>query len=439
MDHGRRSNRSSATLGHRPDRAHTTIAAVLDDDAKPSGATRLRLIPFYLVVLLGFAAIGLAPPETKPPVTPVQVAQPNGVPMEPAAAERKQVLEEERSWVDALRRGLTAARMEREAARAQALASQVQAKQEHDLAEREPAANEQSFLIRHKDIDEFKTSSAHEENLPRELAAAGQEPDATQRVVGNASTLPGAVADPIDKQRPALEGQRQKAEGLAHDLALTRLNAENVAARNTAEASLAETRRALEAERRKVRLLERDIAEARRFIEAQEASAKLAATMQAGAIQGRQLAEAAARQAGEALAQERERTSSLARDLETARRERDAAKEEFTRISMAFKEAWEQEHKKAIDLASDLASAGKDIGALKHRAERRTAHIEDAAKAHPTDRAVAHSSRRRSSTNLGRQEVGNAEVRNSRVVRLMAITLPDALLPTRPPAEGSSQ
>lgn len=425
MDHRRRSNRASATLGNCPDRAHRTIAALLDDDGRQSGAARLRLIPFYLMVLLGFAAIGLAPQETKPPSTPVQVAQPNGVPMEPAVAERKQALEE-RSWVDALRRGLTAARMEREAARAQALAPQVQAREEHDLAER----NEQSFSARSKDIDAFKASSAHE------LAAASQELAATRRVVGNAGALPSAVSEPMNKQRPALEERRQKAEGLARDLAQARLNAETVAARNTAVASLAETRRALEAERRKVGLLERDVAEARHSIEALEASARLAATKQADAIRGRQLAEAAARQAGEALVQERERASSLASDLETAWWARDAAKEELTRVSTAFQEAWEQEHEKAIELAHDLASARNVIDDLKRWAERRNSHIEDAAKARPTDRANAHASRRRLSPNPGQQEVSSAEVRNPRVVRLM---LPDALLPTRPPTKGFSQ
>lgn len=438
MDHGRRSNWASASLGHCPDRAYM-IAALFHDDCKQydrrkqSSTGSLRLIPFCLIMLLGFAAIGLAPPEAKPPVVPVQVAQPNGVPLEPAAGEQKQAPGWERSWVDALRRGLTAARMEREAARAQAPASQVLAKGEHELAERERAASERGFLALRKDIDAPKTSSAHEENLPRELAAARQELAATRRVVGNTGALPGALADPMNKQ-PALEAQRQKAEGLARDVALARLNAEGVAARNTADASLAVTRQA-----RKVGLRERDIAEARRSMEVLETSAKLAATTQSGAIQGRQLAEVAARQAGEALAQERQRASLLASDLETARRERDAAKEKLTRMLTAFNEAWEQGRKKAINLARDLVSARKDIDALKGWPERRTSHIENAAKARPTDRASAHASRRRSSPNPGLQEVGNAEVRKARVVRLMPIMLPEALLPTRPPAEGFSQ
>ncbi|MEI9412197.1 hypothetical protein [Mesorhizobium salmacidum] len=409
-----------------------------NDDRKQSRAAPLLLIPFCLMMLLGFAAVGLAPPATKTPVAPTQIAPPDGVPSASAAAEQRQALGWERSWVDALRRGLTAARMESEATRAEALASQVRANEEHDQAERERAANEQRFLALHKDIDPLKTGSAHEENLPGKPAAARQELAATRRATENASAPSRAVADPMKQPQPALEGQRQKAEGLARDPAQARLNAEAVAARDTAERSLAEARQTIEGERRKIGLLERDIAGARQSIEALEASAKLAATTRAGAIQGGQLAEVAARQAGEALAQERERANALASDLATARRERDAAKEELARISTAFNEAAEQERKKTIDLTRDLASARKDLNALKRWVERCTSHIENAAKAPPTDRAGAHAPRRRS-LNRGQQQVGNAEVPKSRVVRLTAITLPDALLPTRPPAEGFSQ
>lgn len=417
MDHGRRSNWASTPLGHSPDRAHAAIAGLLNNGRKQSGAAPLPFIPICLV-LFGFAAIVFVPPETKPPVTPIQVTQPNDVPMGPAAAAQKQTLEE------------------------------------RDLAERERAANEQSFLTRRNDIDAIKTS-AHEENLPRELAAPGLELAAE----GVAARNPAEAS--LARTKQALDEERRKVELLEREIAEARQAFEVLvasaklaattqagaiqgrqlaeAARNTAEVSLAGTRRALEEERRKVGLLERDIAEARQSIEALEGSAKLAATTQAGAIQGRQLAEAAARQAGEALARERERASSLASDLETARQERDAAKKELTRISTAFKEAWEQEREKAIGLARDLASARKDMAALKRAAERRTSQVENAAKARPIDRASARASQRRSSPNSGQQEVGSAEVRKSRAARLMTIELPDALLPTRPPAEGLRQ
>ena len=415
MDHGRRSNWASTPLGHSPDRAPATIAALLHDGRKQSGAAPLPFIPICLV-LFGFAAIVFVPPETKPTVTPVQVTQPSDVPMGPAAAAQKQTLEE------------------------------------RDPAERERAANEQSFLARRNDIDAIKTSSAHEENLPRELAEARQE------LVAEGVAARNTAEASLARTKQALDEERRKVELLEREIAEARQAFEVLeasaklaattqagaiqgrqlaeAARNNAEVSLAGTRRALEEERRKVALLERDIAEA---IEALEASAKLAATTQAGAIQGRQLAEAAARQAGETLARERERASSLASDLETARQERDSAKKELTRISTAFKEAWEQEREKAIGLARDLASARKDVEALKRSAERRTSQVENAAKARPIDRASARASQHRSSPNSGQQEVGSAEVRKSRAARLMTIVLPDALLPTRPPAEGLRQ
>ena len=60
----------------------------------------------------------------------------------------------------------------------------------------------------------------------------------------------------------ALEQERQKAEGLARDLALAqreRLKTEAGAARNAAEASLAGTQQALEQERQKAEGLARDL------------------------------------------------------------------------------------------------------------------------------------------------------------------------------------
>ena len=134
-------------------------------------------------------------------------------------------------------------------------------------------------------------------------------------VLEKTCTQPGA--DP-NKQAAALERQRQIAEGLASDLALAqrafeRVKTDAIVARDAAEASLAGMRQALEEERRKAALLERDLDAAHRSLEALETRARLAATTQVGAMQGRQLAEAAAKQTGEALARERrEQTRSRA-------------------------------------------------------------------------------------------------------------------------------
>ena len=414
MDHWWRSNGAFAALGSFADRQFTEVAAPFHSKRQGSGAMTPRLLSFWLAVLLGSVAIdqskadgGLAPQNRE---RSVQIPQ-----LEPAAPEQQQDLERERSRSDALQRELASARMELEAARAQALEAQALAEEQRELAARERAVNamlQQDFLTLRKDIDALKAEGAHEANLRRELAAAGQE----------------------------LAPMRRVAEGLARDLvlaqrALERLRADAVAARDAAKVSLVETRQMLEEERQKVERLERDLAEALRSIEALEANARLAATTQTGAMRSRQLAEADARQAGEALARERERAGSLATDLETARRERDAAKEELTRISEALEKAWEQEHEKAVDLARDLAAARKEIDALKGQIERRTSRIENAAKTRPTDHASARAEQRKSAR---RQKVG-AQMRKSRGVRLTTIVLPDELLPTRPPVKGFRQ
>ena len=71
-----------------------------------------------------------------------------------------------------------------------------------------------------KAVNSLKASGDREEYLRRELAAARQELAAVRRVEKDAGAQPGAVADPMNKQGPVLEEQRQKAQGLARDLAL---------------------------------------------------------------------------------------------------------------------------------------------------------------------------------------------------------------------------
>ena len=55
--------------------------------------------------------------------------------------------------------------------------------------------------------------------------------------------------------------------------------------------------------------------------------------------------------AGEALALERNRTESLTRALDTTRLEHDAAKDNVARVSTAMDEALEQERERATSLA----------------------------------------------------------------------------------------
>ena len=327
----------------------------------------------------------------------------DGVDTEPAAGEQLQALERERSKAEASRRELAEARTE------------LLLKLCKDAEASRPAASVRK-------ICDAKWRRPGRNSLPCEVEE-------------NTCTQPGA--DP-NKQAAALEQQRQIAEGLASDLALAqrafeRVKTEAVAARDAAEASLAGMRQALEEERRKAGLLERDLDAAHRSLEALETRARLAATTQAGAMQGRQLAEAAAKQTGEALARERERADALASDLETARRERDAAKEELTRTSSA----WEVEHKKTVDLARDLAAATKEIDVLKREAVSKASRIENAAKTRPAKLATAQPVHRKSAPRSVQLEIGGAD--KARSVRATTIMLPDALRPRRPPAEGFRQ
>ena len=154
-----------------------------------------------------------------------------------------------------------------------------------------------------------------------------------------------AAADAKAAQARAFEEQRQRADQLAGNLALTQrevelLKAEAVRRREAAETSLAQAKRALDEERQKVGLLEQDLAVAHQSIDALEASAKVAATGQATATQRRHAAEAALMRAGEALALERNRTESLTHELDTARLEHDAAKDDVVRVSTAIARRW---------------------------------------------------------------------------------------------------
>ena len=693
MDHWWRSSRAFAALGSFADRQLREMAAPFHSKRQGSGAMTPRLLSFWLAVLLGSVAIdqskaddGLAPQNSE---RSVQIPQ-----FEPAAPEQQLALERERSRSEVLQRELDSARMELEAARDQAHKAQGLAEEQRELASRERAVNavlQQDFLMLRKEIENAK--GAQEENVRRELATAGQElalmtrvaeglardlalaqrayerlradavvardaakakttaitqtgamrsrqlAEADARLAGEALAREreraGSLATDLETARrerdavkleltqisealqksskqehekavdlardlaealrsiealkakakttaitqtgamrsrqlaeadarlagEALTRERERAGSLATDLATARRERDAVKleltqisealqksskqehekavdlARDLAEAlrsiealeakakttaitqtgamrsrQLAEAdarqagealarereragslatdlatarrerdavkleltqisealeksskqehekavdlardlvvarkeidalkdqieRRTSRVENAKVERLERDLAEALRSIEALEAKAKTTAITQTGAMRSRQLAEADARLAGEALARERERAGSLATDLETARRERDAVKLELTQISEAREKAWKQEHEKAVDLARDLVAARKEIDALKGQIERRTSRVEDAAKARPTDHASVPAEQRKSAR---RQKVA-AQVRKPRAVRLTTIVLPDELLPTRPPVKGFRQ
>lgn len=322
------------------------------------------------------------------------------------------------------------------------------------------AALEQKLLAARKDVDATKSDAQilggeREEILRRDLAAARRELDAMRRAADDAGAQARRVADTTAEQERALEKQRQRAEGLARDLTLVLREMEDLKAkaagamrakaaalreRHAAEVSLADAKRALDEERHKLGAYDRDLAVARQSTAALEARANLAAAEQAAAVQARKVAEAAAIRAGEALALELEKGRSLARDLDTARRERDAAKEELTRVLAVQRTALENERERAN--RRDPAAARKKNESLKARTERRMEDTEHVPKARAVNRA---SERSKAAVRTGARSVrdsGSREIRRVKVrkptpaVRSVTIALPDALLPKRSRARG---
>jgi hypothetical protein len=339
-------------------------------------------------------------------------------------------------------------------------AAEGRANQQHELAARERAkaiALEQDLLEARHEIDALKrdlqtANDGHEEVRRGELAAAQEELHAMRNAARDASAQARAIADMAAERGKALEKQLKGAERLARDLTLARREVEQLkakavladremgterAARRVAEASLADARRAIDQERHKVELLERDVAAAGQSVDTTEASANLAMAAQAAALQGRWVAEDAAKQAHEQRALERERADSAARELEVVRQERDAAKKELTRVMAAL----ERESDQALGLARDLTTARGEIDLLKARSGRRIARTENVPKARATDRTIRRSHPPvRAKAGLAR-ESGLPQIRKigrqpTRYVRLSTIVLPDALLPTRPPIRG---
>ena len=149
-----------------------------------------------------------------------------------------------------------------------------------------------------------------------EPAAAGQAAAAKSRQAAEALLV---------ETRQALEEERQISGLLERDLAEARRSIEELQTKPAAvrqaaaamspqvaaEAPLAETRQALEAERQKSGLLERDLASARRSLEELQAKVEPAAAEQAAAAKSRQAAEALLAETRQALEEERQKSGLL--------------------------------------------------------------------------------------------------------------------------------
>ena len=344
--------------------------------------------------------------------------------------------------------------------------------EQRELAARERAkvaALEKDLLAARSEADALRSSaqagnSAREEALRRERAARKELND--MRLAAYHAMRVRPAADTKAAQGQAFEEQRQRAERLAGNLALAwreveRLKAEAVQARGAGESSLAQAKRVLDGERQKVGRLERDLAAAHQSINALEASAKVTAAARAAATQRRQAAEAALMRVSEALALAHQRAESLVRERDSAHNERDAAKDEVTRISTMLHEALEQEREKAIGLARELAAVRTERDAVKeeviqvsttleHEREKalglarelaaarteRDAVKEEALKVSTTLEQERATTARQKHTPKARRQSGSREVRAAEVMpRSVPVDgtsmLPAALLPTQ--------
>ncbi|RWA60911.1 polysaccharide biosynthesis/export family protein [Mesorhizobium sp.] len=305
------------------------------------------------------------------------------------------------------------------------------------------------------DLEAAKNRSLQETNAPARTGQAAQAFAGEQHeLVARADTgMPArVVADAPVRQGRAFEERQKRAERLAGDLELAQREVESLqekavlanreraaalGAQQAAEASLAAARRALDEERQKVERLQGDLAAAHQSLDAVTARGKLAAAAQAVDIQGRQVAEAAAKRTEEALALEGERADALALDLSAANQDRDAAKEEVARLSAAL----EQQRETAVGLARDLTAARNRIDVLKARDAPRAQRVEPAPKVRVADGAGPRlaGKRARSVRAPDEHEIRKVAARKSRQpVPVATIPLPAALLPTRAPLGEAS-
>ncbi|CDX21698.1 conserved exported hypothetical protein [Mesorhizobium sp. ORS 3324] len=297
--------------------------------------------------------------------------------------------------------------------------------------------------------EDAQTLPAEHEALRREIAALRAALDAAQRNERDASARARAMADTAAKQAQALKEQRRTAETRALDLEAARRVIEGFKAKvslwdsekttlqgtqRSMEASQADAKRELDAERHRIELLEQELTKSRQTVDAFKTGANLAAVERANAIRRQQVAEAALTQAGEALKQERERADSAIRNLDSVRKEHDASRQ----VSVELSAALEQERERATGLARSLSAARGTTDIVKPRGSRRTVGMKRASKATPasplasaTERSQAQHARKPASPDKQRSKVRYPPQPDLTASEI--IVLPAELLPTQPP------
>ncbi|AEG57998.1 polysaccharide biosynthesis/export family protein [Sinorhizobium meliloti] len=371
----------------------------------------------------------------------------------------------ERQRAAKLTQELTAARVDLETMKTQlkqetnaahdwkAAVAMIKAAREAAARERsERAALEEELRAARREIEAARNgaqmvASEREEPLRHDMVPATGALDTMGVAAGGAGAQARKAADTMAERESALEQQRQRAEGLARDLTVLRRDMDSLQAkvagairskaaalraRRAGEAALVDAKRALVEERQKIGVYARDLALALQSAAALESRAKLAAAEQAAAAQARKIAEAAAKRAGEALALELEAGKSLARELDTARRERDAAKEELTQV-LAQHTSLKGERARAN--GRELSAARQQHDGKKARTERRVEDVDE-----PKTRAGNHASERaKTARATGTRSVREPGARKGRTLETrkpLKIALPNALLPKRWLAPG---
>jgi hypothetical protein len=208
------------------------------------------------------------------------------------------------------------------------------------------------------------------------------------------------VNQDVAQVNQVVQREHERAEALTRELTMAQREVEMRAAqsrkasdeaseaRQAAERSAVELQQAVQQERDKAEALTRDLAAARREIETRTEAVRTAGSE---AAQARAAAERTAATARQALQEERARADTLARDLDAARREIEAqvaasgkSGDEAARLQQVAeraaaerRQALQQEHDKAEQLARELATARRELetqAAALTKAADETAH-----------------------------------------------------------------
>jgi DNA-binding ferritin-like protein (Dps family) len=297
---------------------------------------------------------------------------------ESTTAELRQSLQQERNKAEALAQDLATAR--REIDKHTALAG----KAGDDAAQIKRAAESATMELRQS----LQQERERAEVLAQSLATAQREIDKHTALAGKASDdaaqIKRAAESTTVELRQSLQQERERAEVLARDLATARREIDTHTAlankagddaaqiKLAAETTTAELRKSLQGERDRAEVLAQDLATARREIDTHMALASKAGD---DAVQIKRAAEATTAELRKSLQGERDRAEVLAQDLATARREIDThtalaskAGDDAARIKRAaestaaeLRQSLQQERDRAEALVQDLARAGRTI------------------------------------------------------------------------------